>query len=291
MALRAWFITYFVDREDGWDEWLVVPDFKFAAWQLERAPTTGRLHLHGYVECQRPTRLAALKRILDAPSLNGQARRGTPDQAVVYVTKEETRVAGPWEHGIRSTQGQRVDLDALRQDVLDGHSLQRVANDHFGTFIRYHRGVQAFRGLVCGRRNWPTVPVVLFGGTGTGKSSAARSMAPDAYWVPPASGTGQWWCHYDSEPDLIYDEFYGQLPYALLLRVLDRYPLQLPTKGGSVQFVGRRMIFTSNKAPWHWYKADSVPDQSALRRRLEGCVYEVFPDVVVRREWPIIIFR
>lgn len=116
-------------------------------------------------------------------------------------------------------------------------------------------------------------------------------MAPDAFWVPPASSTGQWWCHYDGEDDVIYDEFYGQLPYSMLLRLLDSTPLRLPTKGGSVNFVARRLIITSNKEPWHWYSKEAVPDLQALKRRLQGQVFSVTVDRVDSVEWPTFLFR
>lgn len=169
--------------------------------------------------------------------------------------------------------------------------MRRIADDHFGAFLRYHRGVDRVRGLVLPRRSEFTRAVVLYGDSGVGKSIGARTAWPDAFWVPPPSATGQWWCHYDGELDVIYDEFYGQLPYALLLRLLDSTPLYLPTKGGSINFVARRMIFTSNKPPWHWYKAESVPDQQALKRRLLGQVFHCTADSVLPVEWPVFVFR
>lgn len=112
--------------------------------------------------------------------------------------------------------------------------------------------------------------VVLYGESGTGKSWTADAMAPDAFRLPPQqshSGTG-WWDGYDGESDIIIDEFYGQLRWSFMLQLLDRYPLRVESKGGSVNFVGRRLIFTSNKAPWDWYDREKVVDQTPLKRRV-----------------------
>jgi hypothetical protein len=53
---------------------------------------------------------------------------------------------------------------------------------------------------------------------------------------------------------VIIDEFYGWLPYDLLLRLCDRYPLLLETKGGQVQCSANTVIITSNLNPSQWYK-------------------------------------
>ena len=37
------------------------------------------------------------------------------------------------------------------------------------------------------------------------------------------------------------------------VRLLDRYPCQVETKGGSVNFAPKKIIILSNKAPEDWY--------------------------------------
>lgn len=50
------------------------------------------------------------------------------------------------------------------------------------------------------------------------------------------------------------DEFYGWFSWDFMLRLCDRYPLSVETKGGAVQFVAKKIIFTSNDHPRDWYK-------------------------------------
>lgn len=133
--------------------------------------------------------------------------------------------------------------------------------------------------------------IVLYGDTETGKSWAAGSMAPDAYKLPPQqSSTGcGWWDAYDGESSIIIDEYYGWLRWSFLLQLLDRYSLRVETKGGSCQFVGKEVIFTSNKPPWHWYDREKIPEQGPLRRRLTA-IYHCEKDLVTKVVWPAVVF-
>lgn len=63
---------------------------------------------------------------------------------------------------------------------------------------------------------------------------------------PNADGN-LWLDGYHGQKTIIFDEFYGWIKYDLLLRICDRYPLQLPIKGGFVQCQATTFVFTSNK--------------------------------------------
>lgn len=86
---------------------------------------------------------------------------------------------------------------------------------------------------------------------------------------------GTWWDGYSGQTVVVIDEFYGWLGYDFLLRLLDRYSFAVETKGGSVSFTSKLVIFTSNKPPSEWYR--NVQDLSPLLRRLGGRVFQ-FPD-------------
>jgi len=88
------------------------------------------------------------------------------------------------------------------------------------------------------------------------------------------SHSGTWWDGYEGQHTVIIDEFYSWLRYDFFLRLTDRYPLQVETKGGSVQFVSRRIVFTSNTQPTEWYP--NIQDRAAFNRRI-GAVF-AFPD-------------
>lgn len=257
------------------------PKIRYATWQVERAPTTGQLHLQGYVEFKSPVRIPQAKRLLNSPGAHLEPRRGTREQARDYAQKEESRVRGPFEVGIwEISPGKRSDLDAVKNALVQGASLAQISDDHFGAFLRYHRGIRAWKLLHAVRREWPMEVVVLWGPTGTGKTRAAWDLAPTAYGLPPSqggSGVG-WWDGYDGHETVIIDEFYGWLKYSFFLQLLDRYPLRLETKGGSVECQLRRVILTSNKPPEEWYDGAKFPFPPIDRRlsRVIKCDHDLW---------------
>ena len=115
-------------------------------------------------------------------------------------------------------------------------------------------------------RKFKTQVTVIYGETGVGKSRWASETYPDAYWKPPNS---KWWDNYENEETIIIDEFYGWLPYCEMLRLLDRYPCQVETKGGSVNFAPKTIIILSNKAPEDWYDKEKCA-WAPLERRIES---------------------
>lgn len=65
-------------------------------FQLEKAPTTGRLHLQGKVHLEVSQRLTALKKLIPKGSyFDRSSSHGL--QIFSYVMKKDTRVDGPWD--------------------------------------------------------------------------------------------------------------------------------------------------------------------------------------------------
>jgi len=96
------------------------------------------------------------------------------------------------------------------------------------------------------------------------------------------SNAGCWWDGYEGQHTVIIDEFYSWLRYDFFLRLTDRYPLQVETKGGVVQFVSHRIVFTSNTPPTAWYP--SIQDRGAFDRRI-GVVFDLPNQLVTARAY------
>jgi len=182
-----------------------------------------------------------------------------------------TRVGSLTEELLRSHSfsGCRSDLVAVKRLLDSGAAMRDVADEHFSSFIRYERGLRSYRRLKTVKRDWAMELVFLIGPSGTGKSRWARATYPSAYWKPK----GQWWDGYDGEETVVVDEMYGHcFPYTELLQLLDRYPYAVQVKGGVLEFVSRRIIFTSNQEPRDWYSAEKTHsgpwESSPLCRRI-----------------------
>lgn len=72
----------------------------FAIWQHEKALSTGRDHLQGYIQCKGQRTLNQVRSLFGTlnPHLEKQ-RAPTPEEAINYCCKEETRFEGPWTYG------------------------------------------------------------------------------------------------------------------------------------------------------------------------------------------------
>ena len=118
-----------------------------------------------------------------------------------------------------------------------------------------------------GKRSWKTVVFWFYGPTGTGKSFAAMEYAKDAYWK---MGGNKWWDGYDGQSDVIIDDYRKDLcTFNELLRLLDRYPLLVERKGGSMQFLAKRIFITSPFSPSGVWEGRIEEDLAQLMRRIE----------------------
>jgi len=154
--------------------------------------------------------------------------------------------------------------------IEQGKSDVQLAEFDFSTFVQCYRGLNKYRLLIQAPRNHLTEVYVLQGPTGTGKSKWCMDNFPDAYWKQ----RGNWWDNYCGQEVVVIDEFYGWLPYDLLLRLCDRYPLMVETKGGQVQFTAKKILFTTNQVPSCWYK--NCYFESFSRRVTEWHIFPVW---------------
>lgn len=247
--------------------------FRYMVYQIESGEN-GTRHIQAYLELLSPIRLETLKKISPLQRAHLEPRRGTQQQAIDYCQKSETRLEGPWEIGIRATesQGHRRDLDEVRQLLISHTPLREIWDQHFATMVRYHRGVNVYRSLITPPRSWKTTVTYLYGEPGTGKSKWCLDNHPQAYWKQ----RGNWWDNYDGEDAVIIDDYYGWLPFDTLLRLCDRYPLLVESKGGNLNFTSRHICITSNTLPSHWYR--NISNIEALYRRIDK--YMIFADQV-----------
>lgn len=237
-------------------------------------------HIQGYISFSRQNALrSVLKRFKDAgtskpPHL--EIARGTPLQNKTYCTKETGRLQGPWEFGeLPKGQGSRTDLAPACEAIKNGEPLTMVALDYSELFVKYHRGLEALQARTHPVLPRNTMPVVscFFGPTGTGKSARAMSEALriggslDQIYCVDFRANGQIdWSGYEQQKCVIFNDFYGNVKWSSLLKLLDRYPNKVSALYKSLEFVSTHVFFTSNQP---WYKWYSTPrDLRPLGRRL-----------------------
>lgn len=244
------------------------PGVKFMIYQQERGELD-TVHLQGYVEFTTAKRVQTLKNINQY--VHWEVRRGSRQQAIEYCMKEDTRVEDTEPVVIGDmptfdTAKEKKEKTSLlvKRMIDDGLSDKQIADEHFGYYVQSHRGLSQYRLLNSKERDYKTVITVIYGPTGTGKSMWCDKNLKSPYWKVK----GKWWDNYDQQSVVVIDEFYGWMAYDEMLRLCDRYPFLVESKGKTIQFNSRLIFITSNKEPKDWYP--NMTDISHLIRRIEN---------------------
>lgn len=225
---------------------------------------SGTPHLQGYLELSRAVSISALSKAMPFMyRAHLEARRGSQEEAIRYCEKDGDFV----QFGDRKSQGGRSDLDAIRESIASGErTVREIADSSFSLWCIYRRSFEAYSDMLAANaRTAPYEPVAVscyWGKTGTGKTRRAFEENPGLYSWPG----GLWFDGYVGQSVLLLDEFDGsQIPFRELLRILDRYPLQVPVKGGYKHAQWKKVIITSNKEASQWYPFE---DYAPLQRRI-----------------------
>lgn len=263
----------------------------------------GTPHLQGYVAFENKKLLRTVKKLISERA-HLERTLGTPQQAAEYCNKEESRdhdnldivhcfgdVATVPDLSVRaaaSSQAKRNDLIDVKRKIDAGEELWAISEDeaHFSSVLRHYKGFQAYKHARTAPRDHKTLVLVFYGAPGTGKSRAAFNF--DSAFVVPASNGTQWMDGYDParHRTVIFDDFHASVPAHLLLRLLDNYPLQFPTKGGFVQFRPDAVVLTSNYHPKEWYKWNEIKaDYSAFERRVDIQWHYFQPETQADKDW------
>jgi len=232
---------------------------EYMIFGFEVCPDTGKRHLQGY-HYYSNARAYPNKKWRDLTNLEKNGRdfisNGSPKQNYDYCSK----LGDFWEHGDLPKQGNRTDWEQARSHLQNGGDVITTIEEQ-PQLLPFIRSLERFQTLSVSKPLHRDVKVIiLIGDSGTGKTRYAYDNYPDLYSKPE----GAWWDSYKGEKTILLDDYYGDIPYSQFLKVLDRYPLQVPQKGTHIYAQWDTVIITSNKQPEHWY-AQGYTD--ALKRR------------------------
>lgn len=243
------------------------PDVQFLEFQRE-VGEAGTPHYQGYVEFTKRKRLSQLHSF--DPRIHWETRKGTQQQALAYVRKADTASGERWSFGdpLQKSQGKRTDLQRAIEIGKEG-GIQAIKEQLPTSFVMYNRGLRdLFREQPRQTGVAPEV-VLLFGPPDCGKTRTFYELEPRGVALP--STDGYWFDGYDGHPAVLVDDFAGRSSHWTLpntLRILDRYVINVPVKGGFVVWKPKRLYVTSNIHPLAWYDwSERQVQYPALKRR------------------------
>lgn len=256
---------------------LTCRDTIYRIYKHEKGEETGTHHLQGFTIFRVRKRFSTVKRLY-GDRYHLEQCRGTVQSNVDYVKKQDTTFGedpGPFEWGSlteaisrcgENKQGKRTDLSDAAYNVRNGdyHNIPDQVLVKYGTHLMRFRAAFCFED----RTEKPTV-FWFWGPTGTGKSrTAMEQFDGPKYWKP----AGKWWDNYSQQEIIVMDDLRAEdYPYQYLLRVLDRYPLQVEFKGGYCPLNSSIIIITAPSTPDRVYK-DTLEDIRQLERRINHCL-------------------
>lgn len=234
-------------------------DCKYLVFGHEVAPTTGTPHLQGFIMFKSQKDFSAVRKIFPA---------GTHIEKKIasdFVNERYCKKDGDYfEKGEIPNQGKRTDLDNVREIIRSTNKMRAVVDvaqsyqsvKMAEQILKYHETP----------RTWKPEVFWFCGSTGTGKSRLAYEMLGDDCYT--CLSTGRWFDGYDAHENVLIDDMRKDfMKFHELLRLLDRYAMRVETKGGTRQFLAKKIIITSCYRPEEMFSTRE--DIRQLIRRLD----------------------
>lgn len=209
--------------------------------------------------------------------------KGTPKQASDYCKKDGVF----WECGTcptlareggtkRGNQGQRNDILAVVAKIGQGATDKMLLEEFPAETFKFLRNIRNIQSLFKPVRSLPLQVILCYGTPGAGKTHWADAKFPEHFRMPVSKDF--WMDNYQQEKTVLLDDFNGEVKLTFLLQILDKYPIQIPIKGGFVWWCPDTIILTCNTHPCNWYDYTSRQDSyAALKRRFSKIMKFVAP--------------
>lgn len=225
----------------------------------------GMKHLHVVLCGNSAIKFSTVKKFIGNKA-HIEMTMGTKAQAEAYINKTgkfeekgEVILAKAQVGEIHGRQGQRSDIEQIREAINDGLNWQEIVrlNDHF-----YDTRMTAMiKNMYFDKRKQET-PLKrsvgvhwVFGGSGSGKTGTVFQLAEQygednifivSDYQAPFDG-------YAGEKIIVMDEFRGQMSYSVLLDVTEGYKKQVHCRNANVWSLWSEVYITTIKTPEEVY--------------------------------------
>lgn len=222
----------------------------------------GTPHLQGYLYIKKKISMKALKAKLSKRA-HWESAKANAEINKKYCTKEALDY---FEKGVMPRSGKRTDLEAVKLSIDNGAKESDLWEEHFCKMVLYHKAFNRYATSTVLPRTEPPEVIWVYGPPGTGKTRMAFDSTDDLY----SKDCTKWWDGYYGQATTLIDDIRDDsFSYRYLLRMLDRYPFQVQTKGGYIQFNSKIIYITSPLHPEEFsVRAAPWEDMQQLLRRI-----------------------
>lgn len=244
---RAWFMTINNPTKDDFKRF-AADEFEFCTLQMEVGQKL-TAHIHATIYYKN-ARVCPVKKY---PRAKIELPRESLKACIKYCRKEKTRILGPWTFGEEPKQGERKDLNVLRDRIMQGESVDDLMMENPAAFHEYGRTLNRIEEVRMMKtfRTERTLCLWYWGETGTGKSFRAfTKFSPITHYRYPYDNG--WWDNYRQQPVVILNEFRGDthIPFYTMLELLDETPMDVKRRHRPpMPFTSRLVIVTSPLPP------------------------------------------
>lgn len=249
---RKWVFTSFVITASWKEEWQAKSkSFRYCVVGREECPSTGRIHLQGFMTFKNPMRMNGVKSVIGDPTAHVEVAKGDITSNQQYCKKDgnfieigEPPVDQADKGELEKERWKRAKVACLTGDwdSIDEDIFIRC----YGSLRTINKDFQKRPGDldgVCGL--W------IHGDPGVGKSYRARQLASENEGSYYEKAINKWWDAYDGEPTIIIDDVdTNHVFLGSFLKIwADRYAFIAEIKGGSRRIRPLKIIVTSNYTP------------------------------------------
>lgn len=277
--IRGWCFTSFADEKPVWNK----ERMAYLLYAPEICPTSGKKHWQGYVYYKDKVSMKMSQKLLATGEHHHDPAMGTAQDSYNYIVgpyekDEKTKPYNPdfEEFGTMPQQGKRRDLNEIKDKLLKQETtINNILTEEPIIFHQYGRTLERLDDLRMSGifRTEMTTGLWLWGPTGVGKSHKAfENYTPTTHYNWNVSDNG-WWEGYAQQDTVIINELrQGELHYAMLLQLLDKWPYTVKRRGRPpLPFTSKRIIITSALPPKEIFKLQGANGLDKLEQLYRRC--------------------